>query len=70
VLELVAAFEKASGITIKLNKTDRRPGDATKLLAIPTKANEILGWKAELNVEDMCRDTWNWVRNNPNGYDD
>jgi UDP-glucose 4-epimerase len=70
VLELVAAFERISGIQIKLNKTDRRPGDAEKLLAIPTRANEVLEWKADLTIDDMCRDTWNWVRNNPNGYDE
>ena len=46
VLELVAAFERISGATIALNKTDRRSGDAEKLLAIPTKANEELAWKA------------------------
>lgn len=68
VLELVAAFEKVSGIEIPLNKTGRRAGDAEKLLAIPTKANNVLEWSAPLTIEDMCRDTWNWVRNNPNGY--
>lgn len=47
----------------------RRAGDVAKLLAIPDKANKELGWKTELSVEDMCRDTYNWVRNNPNGYE-
>jgi UDP-glucose 4-epimerase len=50
--------------------TDRRPGDAEQLLAIPTRANEELNWKADLTIDDMCKDTWNWVRNNPNGFDE
>jgi UDP-glucose 4-epimerase len=70
VLELVAAFERISGIEIPLNKKARRPGDAEKLLAIPTKANETLKWRADMTIDDMCRDTWNWVRNNPNGYEE
>jgi len=69
VLELVASFEKASGVKIPLVKTDRRPGDAVQLLAIPDKAEKELGWKATLTIDDMCRDTWNWVSKNPNGYD-
>ena len=47
----------------------RRPGDVATLLAIPEKANRELNWKTELNIDDMCRDTYNWVKNNPNGYD-
>lgn len=70
VLELVAAFENVSGIEIPINKIARRAGDAEKLLAIPTKANDVLGWKATLTIEDMCKDTWNWVRKNPNGYEE
>jgi UDP-glucose 4-epimerase len=70
VLELVSAFERASGLKIELNKTSRRPGDAETLLAIPTKANEELKWRADLTIDDMCKDAWNWVKNNPNGYSD
>lgn len=70
VLELVAAFEKASGIKIKTEIQGRRPGDAEALVANPEKANKVLGWKTELTIEDMCRDTWEWTRNNPNGYED
>jgi len=40
------------------------------LVANPEKANKVLGWKTELTIEDMCRDTWEWTRNNPNGYED
>jgi len=68
VLELVAAFERASGLTIPKVMTERRPGDVAKLVAIPTCAREKLGWEAKLNIDDMCRDTWTWVSNNPNGY--
>ena len=68
VLELVAAFERASGLTIKKVLTERRAGDVTKLVAIPTLAKEKLGWEARLNIDDMCRDTWAWVSQNPNGY--
>ena len=69
VLEMVAAFEKASGITIPMKMTERRAGDVTKLVAIPNLALELLNWSACLTVEDMCRDQWNWVKNNPNGYE-
>ena len=68
VLELVAAFERASGKTIPKIMTDRRPGDVAKLVAIPTSAREKLGWEATLTIDDMCRDTWAWVSVNPNGY--
>ena len=68
VLEMVSAFEKASGKTIEKKMCDRRPGDVTKLLADPSKAKEVLNWEAKHSVEDMCRDSWNWVSKNPNGY--
>jgi UDP-glucose 4-epimerase len=70
VLELVAAFERASGITIEKKLVGRREGDVAQLLAVVDKAHELLGWKAELTIEDMCRDSWRWVYKNPNGYDD
>jgi len=47
----------------------RRDGDVATCYSDPTKAAELLGWKAERNVEDMCRDTWRWQSNNPKGYD-
>lgn len=68
VLQLVAAFQRASGIEIKTVLTGRRPGDAEQCLAIPGKANEILGWKTEFGIDEMCRDTWSWASKNPNGY--
>jgi UDP-glucose 4-epimerase len=68
VLELVSAFERASGIKIEKKFTDRRPGDVTKLVAKPSLAKELLDWETELTIDDMCRDSWNWVHRNPNGY--
>ena len=69
VLQLVAAFETASGVKVEVQMQPRREGDAEQCLAIPNKANEDLKWKTELNIEDMCRDTWKWAKQNPNGYE-
>ncbi len=68
VLEMIDAFKKASGKNIKYKITDRRPGDIATCYADPAKAENILGWKAELDLDDMCRDTWKWQTQNPNGY--
>ncbi|KAI9117940.1 hypothetical protein K1719_011082 [Acacia pycnantha] len=68
VLEMVAAFEKASGKKIPLKLCPRRPGDATVVYAATEKAEKELGWKAKYGVEEMCRDQWNWAKNNPWGY--
>ena len=70
VLELVAAFEAASGVKIPYVMDPRRPGDIAACYADPAKAERVLGWHAEKSIEDMCRDSWNWQRNNPNGYQD
>jgi UDP-glucose 4-epimerase len=69
VLELVSAFEKVSGIQIPYQIVDRRPGDIAVCYADPSKAKEKLGWVAEKGIEDMCRDSWRWQKNNPNGYE-
>ncbi len=69
VLELVKAFENASGITIPYVISDRRPGDLASTFSDPSKSEVVLGWKAKRSVEEMCRDTWNWQKNNPNGYE-
>jgi len=61
VLELVAAFEQVSGLTIKKLFGPRRPGDVAQLLAVAEKANTVLGWHAELGIIEMCRDSWAWV---------
>ena len=68
VLDIVHAYEKATGIKINYKITARRPGDIDECYADPTKAYEILGWKAEYGIEDMCRDSYRWQKNNPDGY--
>ncbi|XAR55047.1 UDP-glucose 4-epimerase [Bertholletia excelsa] len=68
VLEMVAAFEKASGKKIPIKLCPRRPGDATTVYASAEKAEKELGWKAKYGIEEMCRDQWNWARQNPMGY--
>jgi UDP-glucose 4-epimerase len=69
VLELVSAFEKASGVEIPYQIVDRRPGDVGICYADPTKAKNGLGWAAGRGIEDMCRDSWRWQEKNPNGYE-
>ena len=68
VLELVHAFEKVSGVTIPYVVEDRRPGDIAVCYSDPGKAKRELGWKAEYDIYDMCRDSWNWQKKNPEGY--
>lgn len=68
VLEMVKAFEKASGRPIPYKIVDRRPGDIAECYADPTRAAELLGWKAERGIDTMCADAWRWQSNNPDGY--
>lgn len=68
VLDIVKAFVKANGIDIPYEIKPRRAGDIAECFADATKAKELLGWVAEKNLEDMCRDSWNWQSNNINGY--
>ena len=68
VLELVRAFEAASGCTIPLRFVARRPGDVATLYADPRRAERDLGWKAIRTLADMCADTWRWQSANPQGY--
>ncbi|MBD3795783.1 MAG: UDP-glucose 4-epimerase GalE [Epsilonproteobacteria bacterium] len=68
VLDMVSAFSKASGRNIPYEIVQRREGDVAECYANPSFAYNKLGWKAELSLEDMCRDAWNWQKNNPNGY--
>ncbi|MBQ5601491.1 MAG: GDP-mannose 4,6-dehydratase, partial [Clostridia bacterium] len=70
VLQLKDAFETASGVEIPFVIDPRRPGDPDEVYADAQKALDVLGWKAEFGVEKMCADTWNWQKNNPNGYND
>ena len=64
VLDVVKAFEKATGKTVKYRITERRLGDIATCYANPTKAKQELGWQAEKNLEDMCRDSWNYIQKN------
>ena len=68
VLDMVKAFSKASGREVAYKIVDRRPGDVAMCYADASKANRELGWEAKFDVVDMCRDTWRWQSNNPNGY--
>ncbi|XP_066396320.1 UDP-glucose 4-epimerase 3-like [Miscanthus floridulus] len=68
VLEMVAAFKKASGKEIPTKLCPRRPGDATEVYASTEKAERELGWRAQYGIEEMCRDQWNWAKKNPYGY--
>lgn len=68
VLDIVKAFEETNGVPVPYVITERRSGDVAECYADPKKAYELLGWKAEKNLSDMCRDTWRWQKNNPDGY--
>ncbi len=68
VFELRDAFVKASGVDIPYVIDPRRPGDPDEVYADANKAKELLGWTAELGVDEMCEDTWRWQSGNPNGY--
>ncbi len=69
VLDIIHAYEETTGAKINYKIVDRRPGDIDECYANPKKAYELLGWKAQYNIEDMCRDSYNWQSKNPNGYD-
>ena len=68
VLEVIQTFEKVTGITIPFKIAERRSGDAAEVFADPTKAERKLGWKAQEDIVDMCRDAWNWQSKNPEGF--
>jgi UDP-glucose-4-epimerase len=70
VLEVIAAFEKASGKKINYRIAARRPGDIPKMYAATEKAKRVLGWTARYGLEKMCEDAWRWQSSNPNGYED
>ena len=70
VLDVVAAFERASGRTVPYRIVDRRPGDVAACYADPSYAAELLGWRARLGIDDMCADAWRWQQKNPRGYAD
>ena len=68
VLDVIHAFEKACGKELPYVIRERRPGDIATFYSSPAKAEKELGWTAEFDLEDMCRDSWNWQQKNPNGY--
>ena len=70
VLDMVHAFEEANGVKVPYRIAPRRAGDIAECYADATKSREVLGWKAEKTLMDMCRDSWNWQSKNPNGYED
>ncbi len=69
VLDIVKSFEAATGKAVPYKIVDRRPGDIATCYADADKAREILGWEAQYDMVDMCRDADNWQTKNPNGYD-
>ncbi len=70
VLDVVKAFEKASGVKIPYKIGPRRDGDIATCYSDPSKAYRELGWKAQRDIEEMCEDSWRWQKQNPNGYPD
>ena len=69
VLDVVNAFEKVNGVKVPYSIKPRREGDIATCYCNPAKAFKELGWKAQYGIEEMCRDSWNWQKNNPNGYE-
>ncbi|MGZ5267478.1 MAG: UDP-glucose 4-epimerase, partial [Caldimonas sp.] len=68
VLELVRAFERASGRAVPFEIAPRRPGDVAACYADPAAAERLLGWKARRDLDAMCADSWRWQQANPDGY--
>ena len=68
VLDIVKAFERVNGVKIPYVIKPRRPGDIAECFANAEKAEKVLGWKAELGLDEMCFDSWNWQSHNKNGY--
>ena len=68
VLDVIKAFSKACGKELPYVIDPRRPGDIAECWADPAKAEKELGWKAQFGIDEMCRDSWNWQKKNPDGY--
>lgn len=68
VLDVVHAFEKATGVKVPYSIKPRRMGDIATCYSNPQKAHDELGWTAQYDIEDMCRDSWRWQSQNPDGY--
>ena len=69
VLDMVKTFQEVNNVPVPYVIAPRRPGDIATCYADPTKSAEMLGWKAEYGLAEMCRDSWNWQSKNPNGYE-
>jgi UDP-glucose 4-epimerase len=69
VLDMVYAFENANGVPVPYVIAPRRSGDLATCYADPAKSREALGWEAQFDQLDMCRDSWRWQSNNPYGYE-
>ena len=68
VLDMVNTFQSVNNVPVPHKIVERRPGDIATCYADPAKSRELLGWTAEKDLSDMCRDSWNWQSNNPMGY--
>lgn len=68
VLDVIKAFIKVNGVDVPYSIKPRRPGDIATCYSNPAKAEKELGWKAQFGIEEMCRDSWKFQKNNPNGY--
>ena len=69
VLDMVHTFREVNGVPLPYEIAPRRPGDIATCYADPAKSEKVLNWKAEKNLADMCRDSWNWQKKNPKGYE-
>lgn len=69
VLDIVNTFQRVNGVTVPYSIKPRRPGDIATCYSDPAKAYRELGWKAQFGIEEMCRDSWNWQKKNPNGFE-
>lgn len=68
VLDLVNSFKRVNGVDVPYVIAPRRAGDIDTCYSDPAKAKDLLGWEAQFDIDDMCRDSWRWQSNNPNGY--
>jgi UDP-glucose 4-epimerase len=68
VLEMIQAFERASGRSIPYEIVQRRAGDLPEYYADPSLAHKLLGWEAKYDIDRMCEDSWRWQVQNPAGY--
>ena len=70
VLDMVNTFQSVNEVAVPYQIVGRRPGDIATCYADPAKSREVLGWQAEKNLRDMCRDAWKWQKDNPMGYEE